>query len=117
MSDALRLCEQTPLSLCEADDADTMQRTFPLHKSHPTRTRASKLNRNVVGVFFWLLLAFYLFNIFPPVFRTITVEVPVDEADMTEYLYGQSKHFDILENLNNPKETMQYLIPFTSMVS
>ena len=36
--------------------------------------------------------------------------------DMTAYLKKRAEYLYELENINNPKETMKYLIPFTNMV-
>ena len=40
----------------------------------------------------------------------------VGEGGVTAYLEKMSQHFDVLRNINNPKETMQFLIPYTNMV-
>ena len=40
----------------------------------------------------------------------------IGECGVTEYLYSMAQNFERLKNINNPKETMQFLIPYTNMV-
>ena len=37
-------------------------------------------------------------------------------STVTAYLEDMAHTFDVLRNINNPKETMQFLIPYTNMV-
>ena len=41
----------------------------------------------------------------------------VEDGDITKYLEDNLEQLDILKSINNPKETMQYLIPYTNLVT
>ena len=44
--------------------------------------------------------------------------MPNYDGSITEFLNEEAlRQFSALENLNNPREVLQYLIPFTTQVS
>ena len=50
-------------------------------------------------------------------YRIIQVTMKlVENGNITGYLYSHLEQLEVLRSKNNPKETMQYLIPYTNLV-